>query len=257
MKGKVYLVGAGPGDPELLTLKALRILRAADIVLHDELVTQEILELLSPTTSVRNVGKRCGRKKISQAQINDLLVACANRGLTVVRLKGGDPLIFGRAAEEISALQKAGVDFEVIPGVTAALAAAAVARISLTDRQRASKLVFLTGTRYREETTTDWRDTLRSDATVVVYMPGRNYDELASKLRLAGIAGETPCLIVSCAGTHRERIHQTTLRRLGHLARLPAPALVIVGTVVAVDRNPGGEARSDHAWLAAMGVRTS
>ncbi len=135
MSGKVYLVGAGPGDPELLTRKALRLLRAADVVLHDDLVAPEILALIPPTARLHNVGKRCGRKSITQEEINALLVAYASDGLTVVRLKGGDPLIFGRAGEEMEVLWEARIDFEVVPGVTAALGAAAAARIPLTDRR--------------------------------------------------------------------------------------------------------------------------
>src|SRR5207253_3203635 len=131
MKGKVYIVGAGPGDPELLTLKAARVLSAADVVLHDDLVTSEILERVSPSASIFSVGKRCGRKSVAQEEINSLLVAYALAGFTVVRLKGGDPLVFGRSGEELQALREAGVDFEVVPGVTAATGAAAAAGISL------------------------------------------------------------------------------------------------------------------------------
>src|ERR1700681_4744336 len=116
MNGKVYLVGAGPGDPELLTLKALRLLRTADAVLHDDLVAPEILDLIPSTAQIHNVGKRCGKKKILQGEINFLMIALAASGLQVVRLKGGDPLIFGRIGEEIAALRKANIEFEIVPG---------------------------------------------------------------------------------------------------------------------------------------------
>ena len=129
MKGKVYLVGAGPGDPELLTLKALRLLRTADAVLHDDLVAPEILNLIPPTAQIHNVGKRCGKKKILQGEINYLMVALATSGLRVVRLKGGDPLIFGRAGEEIESLRRANIDFEIVPGISSAMGAAATATI--------------------------------------------------------------------------------------------------------------------------------
>src|SRR5271154_2162934 len=132
MKGKVYLVGAGPGDPELLTVKALRLLRTADAVLHDDLVTPEILKLMPSTAQVHNVGKRCGKKKILQGEINFLMVELAASGLRVVRLKGGDPLIFGRAGEEIEALRAANIPYEIVPGVTSAMGAAAAAGIPLT-----------------------------------------------------------------------------------------------------------------------------
>src|SRR5438477_10864159 len=121
MTGKVYLVGAGPGDPELLTLKAVRLVRTADAVLHDELVAPEILRLVNPRAQLHNVGKRCGKKKVTQEEINFLMTTLAAGGLRVVRLKGGDPLIFGRAGEEIGALRKAEISYEVVPGVTAAL----------------------------------------------------------------------------------------------------------------------------------------
>ena len=144
MKGKVYLVGAGPGDPELLTLKALRVLKTADAVLHDDLVTPEILQLISPTAQVHDVGKRCGKKKIQQEEINFLMVALADSGLRVVRLKSGDPMIFGRAGEEIEALRRADIPYEIVPGVTSALGAAAAAEIPLTHRRASSALVFMT-----------------------------------------------------------------------------------------------------------------
>src|SRR6267378_462927 len=134
MKGKVYLVGAGPGDPDLLTLKALRLLLAAEVVLHDDLVAPEILKLIPSTAQIHNVGKRCGKKKILQGEINDLMVALAASGLRVVRLKGGDPLIFGRAGEEIETLRRNNIPFEIVPGVTSAMGAAAAAQIQRTHR---------------------------------------------------------------------------------------------------------------------------
>ena len=138
MSGKVYLVGAGPGDPELLTLKAARLLAAANVVLHDALVSDGVLALISPAAEVINVGKRAGRKLLTQDEINSLLVSYAQTCQTVVRLKGGDPTIFGRAGEEIEALRKAGIEYEIVPGISAALGAAATAGISLTDRRVAS-----------------------------------------------------------------------------------------------------------------------
>src|SRR3974390_2408138 len=147
LQGKVYLVGAGPGDPELLTRKAWRVLQSVDVVLHDDLVSREILATLAPATQVVNVGKRCGAKSISQDEINTLMVQLAREGKTVARLKSGDPLLFGRAGEEMGALRQAGIEFEVIPGVTAALGAAASAHISLTDRRSASRVVFVTAHR--------------------------------------------------------------------------------------------------------------
>src|ERR1700729_2074856 len=135
MTGKVYLVGAGPGDPELLTLKAARVLKQADVVLHDDLVSTQILQLAPAHAQVRNVGKRCGKKSVSQEEINFLMVTLVASGLQVVRLKGGDPLIFGRVGEEIESLRRNNISFEIVPGVTSALGAAAAAQIPLTHRR--------------------------------------------------------------------------------------------------------------------------
>lgn len=145
--GKVYLVGAGPGDPDLLTVKALRLLRSASLVLHDDLVALEILELIPAGVPIRNVGKRCGRKSLTQEEIHARMIDAARNGHIVVRLKGGDPMIYGRAGEELEALHAAGVEVEVVPGVTSALAAAAAAQIPLTDRRYASSVTFLSGHR--------------------------------------------------------------------------------------------------------------
>src|SRR2546421_10934099 len=147
MTGKVYLVGAGPGDPELLTLKAARLLARADVVLHDALVSDAVLAMISPATELINVGKRAGQKLLSQDEINALLVSYGRTRPEVVRLKGGDPLIFGRAGEEIEALRKAGIEYEIVPGISAALGAAAAAGISLTDRRVASQILLTTFSR--------------------------------------------------------------------------------------------------------------
>ena len=159
--GKVYLIGAGPGDPELLTVKAARILAPADVILHDALVTQEILELASPKARIINVGKRCGQKLLTQDEINAYLIHASSVAGIVVRLKSGDPLIFGRAGEEIEALQYAGVEFEIVPGITSALAAAAAARVSLTDRRFASQVLFTTAHRKGGEMALDWATLIR------------------------------------------------------------------------------------------------
>src|SRR5258706_10594818 len=144
MRGKVYLVGAGPGDPELLTLKAARLLAGADVVLHDALVSDAVLAMISPAAEIINVGKRAGHKLLTQDEINSLLVSYSQIRRTVVRLKGGDPAIFGRAGEEIEALRKASIEYEIVPGISAALGAAAAAGISLTDRRLASQSMLST-----------------------------------------------------------------------------------------------------------------
>lgn len=232
MKGKVYLVGAGPGDPELLTVKAQRLLQIADAVLHDDLVSAEILQLISPAARVYNVGKRCGVKKLRQEEINFLMIALADSGRSVVRLKSGDPLVFGRAGEEMEALRKAEVPFEIVPGITSALGAAASAGIPLTHRRSSSALVFLTAHQAAESEAANWARLAGSGATLVIYMPGRNYSELAARLQNAGVAAQTPCAIVSCATTPQQQTYPTTLSSLSQAPHLAAPTLLLVGDVV-------------------------
>jgi len=237
MKGKVYLVGAGPGDPELLTVKALRLLRTAEAVLHDDLVAPEILKLIPSTAQIHNVGKRCGRKKILQGEINCLMVALAASGLRVVRLKGGDPLIFGRAGEEIESLRRNNISFEIVPGVTSALGAAAAVQIPLTHRRASAALVLITAHRApgkdaSEKDASDWSKFVASGATLVIYMPGQNYSDIARRLTVAGLAGETPCAVISRATTRFQRTHRTTVLDLHRAPQLASPTLLVVGDVV-------------------------
>jgi uroporphyrin-III C-methyltransferase len=232
MKGRVYLVGAGPGDPELLTIKALRLLQKADAVLYDDLIAPAILSLVPRAAQLHDVGKRCGRKKIHQEEINFLMIALADSGLQVVRLKSGDPLIFGRAGEEIEALRKAGIPHEVVPGVTSALGAAAVAGIPLTHRRKSSALVLLTAHQASDSEVANWSKLAGSGSTLVIYMPGQNYSDLASKLRAAGLAEETPCAVISRATTECQTTHRTTVGELHHTPKLVSPTLLVVGEVV-------------------------
>src|SRR5215470_15230972 len=232
MAGKVFLVGAGPGDPELLTLKAAKVLRSADVVLHDELVSAEILSLLPATADLVNVGKRCGKKSVPQEETNHLLVEHALMGRTVVRLKGGDPFIFGRGGEELEVLRNAGIEVEIVPGITAALGAAAVNKIPLTHRELASTLVFLTGSSKQSADSGTWPDRLPTNATIVIYMPGHDFGVLPERLIRSGVAPQTPCAIVSGATTESEQIHITTVRDLSTAPRLVPPRLVVVGEVV-------------------------
>ncbi len=253
-RGKVYFVGAGPGDPELLTRKAWKILGAAEVVLHDALVPREILRLAPSAAVICDVGKRCGQKSIRQEEIHALLIGYAREGRIVVRLQGGDPLIFGRAGEEVTALRNAKIDFEIVPGVTAASAAAAAAGIPLTDRRLASKLIFLSAHRRHadngavkatpiadmragetagSEVSANWGSLPTSDATLAIYMPGSDYGRLAHDLFEAGWRGDTPCLIVSQASTPHQSISRMDLGSLAYATALPAPALLLVGEVVA------------------------
>ncbi len=240
MKGKVYLVGAGPGDPELLTLKAFRVLQTADVVLHDELVAPEVLKLISQTACVHNVGKRCGRKRVAQEEINWLMVAFANSGFNVVRLKGGDPLVFGRVGEEMQVLRDAGIDFEVIPGITAALGAAAVAQVPLTRRGISSALVFVTG-HGADGAPHNWAGLVSVGGTLALYMPGDDYETVARRLRSAGLGGTTPCALLSRATTREQEIYLTTVDELPNAPRLAPPALLLAGKVVAFARDASGK----------------
>jgi len=232
VSGKVYLVGSGPGDPELLTLKAERLLRTADAVLHDDLVSPEILALISATAVVKNVGKRCASKSIRQEEINFLMIMLALEGSHVVRLKSGDPFVFGRGGEEMEALRAARVDYEVVPGITSGLAAAARAEIPLTRRRTASAVAFITASQAAHYHTAEWNRLAESRATLVIYMPGRSYGAIARRLMSAGLERETGCAIISRATTADEQVCQTTLHELERLAVLPPPALLIVGEVV-------------------------
>jgi uroporphyrin-III C-methyltransferase / precorrin-2 dehydrogenase / sirohydrochlorin ferrochelatase len=228
--GKVYLVGAGPGDPDLLTVKAQRLIQSADVLLHDDLVPQAILDLARNAAEIVNVGKRCGLKNITQEQINALMIEHAEMGRSIVRLKCGDPLIFGRAAEEMSSLREAGVGFEVVPGITAAFAAAAAIPCSLTDRASASKLIFSTGHHAQSHNLSPIPEL--EDATRVVYMPGRDLRLLALEWLQEGLPPDFPCAIISRAAQPDQRVVHTTLDRLGDAEPAQAPSLLLAGWAV-------------------------
>ncbi len=232
-KGTVYLVGAGPGDPDLLTLRAARLLATADVVLHDDLVPSGILALCTPRALVSSVGKRCGRPRISQAGIHDLMIDSARRTLSVVRLKSGDPLVFGRAAEELDALRQAGVPVEVVPGVSAVFAAGAALHLPLTDRSTASKLILITGHHAADKTAAEiepiWQGALPVDATLAIYMPGRDLAAVTRDLRRANVADDMPCVAVSCAATPRQQHAAAVLSAFDQITPGPAPLLVLVG----------------------------
>lgn len=226
--GKVYLVGAGPGDPDLLTLKAARLLAEAGVVLHDDLVPQSILDMAGKQALIISVGKRCGRKKITQAAIHDLMVVSARRGLSVIRLKSGDPMIFGRAAEEIDALREAEVPFEVVPGVTAASSAAAFVEASLTDRRVSSKLIVVSGHRTVPQQDL-WSGDLPTDATLAIYMPGQDLRRVAASLLRSGLSGALPCVAVNDASRPEAAYTASRLSRLADLPNVLAPTLLLVG----------------------------
>ncbi len=237
MKGKVYLVGAGPGDPDLLTIKALRLLQTADVVLHDDLVAPRILALIAPTARIQNVGKRCGEKMMRQEEINFLLVALAESGRQVVRLKSGDPMIFGRAGEEMEALRRANISYEIVPGITSALGASAATGIPLTHRQISSTLVLTTGHRADKNADAEWSRFAADNSTLVVYMPGHDYGGMAGRLKNSGIPIETACVIVSRATTPDQQVHYTNIANLADAPKLAVPTLLIVGEVVKFARD--------------------
>jgi len=228
--GHVALVGAGPGDPELLTVKAVRLIESADVLLHDDLVPSAILDLASLHAIVVNVGKRCGAKTITQEEINALMIEHARAGRSVVRLKSGDPLLFGRAAEEIAALDDARVAYQIVPGVSAAFAAAAALGRSLTDREWASHVVFSTGHHAQSHN----RETLPAleAATRVVYMPGRDLALLAAEWLAEGLPADLPCAVVSRAAQAEQQVVHATLGELGSVAPAAAPSLLIAGWIV-------------------------
>jgi len=229
-RGKVYIVGAGPGDAELLTIRAAKVLREADLVLHDDLVSRDVLDCINSCAYVQNVGKRCGNKSTSQNEINELMIQGARAGFMVARIKSGDPLIFGRAAEEIRALREAAVAFEIVPGVTSALAAASALQISLTERHVSSHVV-LTTAHQVEGQSTSWTRVSRQDMTFVVYMPGSDYEKLQQQLHEAGFAADTPCAVISCAGLEDQSAVCANVGELHRLQPLLAPSVVIVGEV--------------------------
>jgi uroporphyrin-III C-methyltransferase len=232
VKGKVYLVGAGPGDPELLTLKALRLLRQADAVLHDDLVSPKILTLVGRNAQLHDVGKRAGRKSTHQEAIHFLMIELARQGLQVVRLKGGDPLVFGRAGEEMQALRKAGIEFEVVPGVTAVLGAAASVGIPLTLRQTASSLLIMTGQFADDRPVPDLRSVIDSGTTVALYMPGADARATVERLAGAGVPLHTPCALISRASTSAQQTTVTTLEKLATIRAQAKPSILILGEVV-------------------------
>jgi uroporphyrin-III C-methyltransferase/precorrin-2 dehydrogenase/sirohydrochlorin ferrochelatase len=230
VEGSVYLVGAGPGDPELLTLKAVRLIESADVILHDDLVPQAILDLAKSGVKAVNVGKRCGAKTITQEEINALMIEHAQAQRSVVRLKSGDPLLFGRASEELAALTEAGVPVEIVPGVSAAFAAAAAIGRSLTDRDWASHVILTTGHHAQSHN----REALPAveAGTRVVYMPGRELGLLAAEWMAEGLPADLPCAVVSRAAQPDEQVVHTTLGRLGEIETAAAPSLLIAGWAV-------------------------
>ena len=235
--GRVHLVGAGPGDPELLTLKGLRLLRDADVVVYDRLIDKRLLAHCKQDAELVDVGKSPGMRGRTQARISDLLVKKARDGKRVVRLKGGDPFIFGRGGEEAEALRLAGVPFEISPGVTSAVAVPAYAGIPLTHRDYASAFTVITGSVApgRQDTQTDWSAVARMPGTLVVLMGWRRLEEIVSALIASGKPGSTPAALVSRGTTGAQKSVSGRLDSIADAAReagLGSPAVLVVGEVV-------------------------
>ena len=230
MRARVTLIGAGPGDPELLTLKAARALGAADVVLVDELVNRGCLAHARPSARIIEVGKRGGCKSTPQAFIGKLLALYATQGKNVVRLKGGDPFVFGRGGEEAAALRAQGVEVEVIPGITAGTAVPATLGIPVTHREIARGVTFVTG-HSKDGTEPDWEALARSGTTLVIYMGLKNLARNLAGLRSAGMDAATPACLIENGTLHNQRQRVATLGTLTGEG-FASPALVVVGEVV-------------------------
>ncbi|EGQ9891221.1 uroporphyrinogen-III C-methyltransferase [Vibrio cholerae] len=233
--GEVALVGAGPGDPELLTVKALSYLQQADVVLYDYLVSDEIMALIPSETILVCVGKRAGHHSVPQEKTNQLLVDFARQGYRVVRIKGGDPFMFGRGGEELEVLFEAGVKFQVVPGITAAAGATAYAGIPLTHRDYAQSALFVTGHLKAQAEDLDWSTLARGKQTLVIYMGLSNAAAIAEQLQLHGRQASTPVAIIERGTQVNQQVLIGTLQTLPSLvSQAQSPALIVVGEVVAL-----------------------
>ncbi len=230
----VYLLGAGPGDPELLTVKASRLLATADVVVHDRLVSPEIVGLAPPWAELIPVGKDPDGQSVSQEQINSILVDRGRRAGVVVRLKGGDPFVFGRGGEECLALQAGGGAHEVVPGISSAMAGPAVAGIPVTHRSLSSGFTVVTGHSATTGTDVDWVSLARSGTTLVILMGARRAARIRDRLLAAGLAPQTPVATVTWATTTRQSTSRMTLVELGEQPVIN-PAIIVIGAVAALD----------------------
>lgn len=241
----VALVGAGPGDPELLTMRATRLLATADVVVHDALVGDGVLALIPASAERIDVGKRPGRP-IPQEMISALLVELGRQGKRVVRLKGGDPFVFGRGGEEALALREAGLEFEVVPGITSSIAAPAAAGVPVTHRGVSAAFTVVTGHRRSGEPDIDWRSLAKVGGTIVVLMGVAHRAAIAAELIAGGLTPTTPVAAIHRATTEEQVIVRCDLADLGNAA-IESPATIVIGAVAALDLNAALAFPSDHA----------
>jgi uroporphyrin-III C-methyltransferase/precorrin-2 dehydrogenase/sirohydrochlorin ferrochelatase len=236
-KGEVWLVGAGPGDPDLLTFRALRLMQQADVVLYDRLVSTEILNLCRRDADRIDVGKRRNKHTVPQGEINQLLVDLAKQGKSVVRLKGGDPFIFGRGGEEIELLAKSGIPFQIVPGITAASGCASYAGIPLTHRDHAQSCIFVTGHLKNRSVDLNWPVLSAPNQTVVIYMGLVGLPYICQKLIEHGVSSSMPIALVEQGTTNKQRVHTGELRNMHEIIstqEVNAPTLIIIGSVVSL-----------------------
>lgn len=239
--GKVYLVGAGPGDPELITVKGLTCIQRADVILYDRLINEELLSYAKPDAELIFCGKLPGCHAMQQETINRALVLHAKKGKTVVRLKGGDPFVFGRGGEEAEALVKHGIEFEIVPGVTSAIAAAAYAGIPVTHREFSSSVAFVTG--HRREGSGDeiqWESLAKGIDTIAIYMGIQRLSSICSQLMKYGKSPETPAAVIEWGTTSAQRTVTGTLATIAEIAaneQMRNPSMVIIGEVVRLRAN--------------------
>ncbi len=235
--GIVYLVGAGPGDPELLTLKALRLIKNCDALIHDALIPYEIIKEAQKNTEIYNVGKRAGKCSVPQNETNALILRLAKQGKNVVRLKGGDPFVFSRGGEEVSFLEKNGILVEIVPGITSGTAAPAYFGIPLTHRDAASTVTFVTGHEHvdKEKKSVNWRDLAKSSDSLVIFMGIKNIEFIVKELILGGLSKNTKCAVIQEATLKNQKCF---VEKLGNLAdkikdkEFLAPSIIIIGKIV-------------------------
>ena len=237
MPGIVYLVGAGPGDPELLTLKALRLIKSCDALVHDALISEEIIKETNKNTEIFNVGKRAGKCSVPQADTNSLILKLAKQGKSVVRLKGGDPFVFSRGGEEVSFLEKNEILFEIVPGITAGIAAPTYFGIPLTHREAGSSITFVTGHEdiNKDKKSVNWRSLAKSSDALVIYMGIRNIEFITKELILGGLDKNTKCAVIQEATLNNQKCLIAKLNNLSDKIRkegFTSPSIVVIGSIV-------------------------